>query len=210
MAEKSAAFEKTLRELLRRIQDLDLAGLSEQMGVPLINGALILPYFGAQYSISPQGVMGPDGQEPPFSVSVVLCRYVLSFPGQPPEKEGWVSYKDFPGSEPLAGWFRQNVERTLPAVFLGNGNALVQACQDMGGCIAAYDYPYDVLLEIPVLPHLNVLLLFNDADDGFPANSLVLFDNSAIRLLDVECLSVVGWTLTILAARSAGLMELED
>lgn len=205
MPDRFAVFEKTLQEYLRRIQDLDLAALSEKIGAPLRDQALTLSYFGAPYSVSGAGLTGPEGEIPPFPVSVVLCRYLLSFPDQAPAREGWVSFRDFPDAAPLAGWFRQNVERSIPRDFLGNAPGLAQGCRALGGRPSCDDYPYDVALEIPALPHLPVLVLFNDVDGAFPAKGLVLFDNSAQKLLDMECLSIVGWTLIVLAARAAGV-----
>ena len=38
-------------------------------------------------------------------------------------------------------------------------------------------------------------MLFNDADEEFPAQSAVLFERRAEKYLDMECLAMVGMLL---------------
>jgi hypothetical protein len=40
-----------------------------------------------------------------------------------------------------------------------------------------------------------VLLLFNDADEDFPASCSVLYERRAERYLDMECLAMLGMML---------------
>jgi hypothetical protein len=40
-----------------------------------------------------------------------------------------------------------------------------------------------------------VLLLFNDSDDEFPAQCLVLFERRTEKYLDMECVAMVGMLL---------------
>jgi len=48
------------------------------------------------------------------------------------------------------------------------------------------------LLLLDALPRVPVILLFNDADDEFPAQSSVLFEQRAEKYLDPECLAMAG------------------
>jgi hypothetical protein len=47
-------------------------------------------------------------------------------------------------------------------------------------------------MQFEALPQIPVILLFNDADDEFPAQSSVLFERKAEKYLDPECLSMAG------------------
>ncbi len=51
---------------------------------------------------------------------------------------------------------------------------------------------YDLSMQFDALPRVPVMLLFNDADDEFPAKSSVLFERRAEKYLDAECLAMVG------------------
>ena len=47
-------------------------------------------------------------------------------------------------------------------------------------------------MQFDALSNIPLLLLFNDKDDEFPAQSAVLFEKRAEKLLDMECLAMVG------------------
>ena len=48
------------------------------------------------------------------------------------------------------------------------------------------------MMKLHPLPKVPVLLLFNDADDEFPADCKVLFERRAEHYLDMECLAILG------------------
>ena len=47
-------------------------------------------------------------------------------------------------------------------------------------------------MKFDVLPRIPLLLLFNDADEDFPAHCSVLFEKRADTFLDAECLAIAG------------------
>jgi hypothetical protein len=50
-------------------------------------------------------------------------------------------------------------------------------------------------MQFNALPEIPVLMLFNDADEEFPAQCAVLFERCAEKYLDIECLAMVGMLL---------------
>ena len=50
-------------------------------------------------------------------------------------------------------------------------------------------------MQFDALPKIPVLMLFNDIDEEFPAQSTVLFERRAENYLDMECLAMVGMLL---------------
>jgi hypothetical protein len=51
------------------------------------------------------------------------------------------------------------------------------------------------------LPRVRIYLIFNDADEDFPADCSLLFEKQAAQYLDMECLAMIGM---VLAERLAG------
>jgi hypothetical protein len=47
-------------------------------------------------------------------------------------------------------------------------------------------------MQFDALSNVSLLLLFNDKDDEFPAQCAVLFEKRVEKLLDMECLAMVG------------------
>ena len=93
---------------------------------------------------------------------------------------------------PLTASFANTVEGSICREFSGRAADLRQAAGTLGGRPPFDAYRYDVSLFIPALPRVPLLLLFNDADEGFPAACSALFERRAERYLDMECLAMVG------------------
>lgn len=45
------------------------------------------------------------------------------------------------------------------------------------------------------LPKVPIVLLFHEADEDFPAQATLLFQNNAASYLDMECLTMIGGAL---------------
>jgi hypothetical protein len=157
---------------------------------------MLIPLFGRTYRLSAQGITGPDGRRPMHAVNVVLCKYVLLCPASPAGRSEWVSYRDFRDAAPFAGSFANNVERALARNYAGRSGDLRAACMELGGWEPDEDLSYEVVRRFRALPKADMLLLFNDADEEFPAECSVLFDRKAADYLDMECLAIIGWLLS--------------
>jgi hypothetical protein len=61
-------------------------------------------------------------------------------------------------------------------------------------------------MEFDPLPQVPILLLFNDADEEFPAQCLLLFERRAEKYLDMESMAILAWLLTDYLSQSLGDM----
>ncbi len=205
MRETPHVYEVTYAGYLERIGQLDLAALARQAGIEADGGGVRLHLFNRSYRVGPNGIADGRGREPRQAIKVALCRYLLEWPGKPPGREGWVTFKDFRDAAPFAGAFSNNVENAIASDFANDVEAFSAACESRGGRLAEGDWNYDAAWEFSAMPHMPVLLLFNGADEGFAARCVFLFDATAIRLLDPECLAIVGWALADGLAAAAGV-----
>jgi hypothetical protein len=62
----------------------------------------------------------------------------------------------------------------------------------LGGYPPDFEIAYDLFMQFDALPRVPVILLFNDADEEFPAQSSLLFERRAEKYLDPECLAMAG------------------
>ncbi|MBU2490351.1 MAG: DUF3786 domain-containing protein [Proteobacteria bacterium] len=189
------AFDQTSRLYMERLEGKDLARVARDAGLEFSGGWLSVPLFGAVHRVGPEGVEGPGGREPGMAVKVLLFRFALDFPDPVPPPGGWAAYRDFPDAAPFVGAFAANVETALARAFSGKPDAFCQALADQGGEPPGESLPYDASAVFTVLPLVPVLALFNDADETLPASCSVLFDRTAPRFLDAECLAMAGWLL---------------
>jgi hypothetical protein len=196
MVAESKAFERIYRDYLWQLAAVDLRAAAEMLGGRVDGDAVAMPFFERPYTVSAAGISDPSGNRPSHSVSVLLSKYLLMCPKNPPLDASWVSYKDFKDAGPFVGGFRNNAEVPLERTFGSNPAQLKKRCEALGGVPAAEDFPYEVAMRLPALPKIPILLLFNGDDDEFPARCAMLFERRAEKYLDMECLAITGWALS--------------
>lgn len=189
---KNAVFEQTRKGYLSQIAGIDFRLIEAQLGITAREDGAVIPFLGKDYRVSPETVTGPDGQPAPTAVCVILCKYLLTCPAAAPQDADWVSYRDFRDAAPLVASFANTVEGAIAREFAGRSADLRKAAETLGGRPPSGAYRYDISLVIPALSKVPLLLLFNDAEEGFPAACSVLFERRAERYLDMECLAMLG------------------
>ncbi|MFC1814813.1 DUF3786 domain-containing protein [Thermodesulfobacteriota bacterium] len=193
---KSPAFEKTRREYLSQVARIDVNAVADKLGVQIDGKTIIIPLFRRPYRVSEKEIFDPKGLRAIHSIAVLLCKYLLLCPDVYPHEAEWLSYKDFKDAAPFVGAFANNTEKVIAKNFSGRLGELYPACKTVGGRPADTDLSYDLKMRFDPLPRVPILLLFNDQDDEFPAQSSVLFERRAEKYLDMECLAIIGWLLT--------------
>jgi hypothetical protein len=192
MTPKSSIFDKTYRDYISQVAGMDLKSVGEKLGAQVKGSDVIIHLFGRPHMVSERGIIDPSGKRPSFDICVVLCKYLLLCPDIQPEENEWVSYRDFKDSGPLTSYFANEVERSIAKNFSGNVPALKEASKTLGGYPPEIELSYEVAMQFDLLPRIPVLMLFNDADEEFPAKCSVLFEKRAENYLDAECLAIIG------------------
>jgi hypothetical protein len=194
--DRSPVFEQTYLRYLAEMYDLDLERRAGVLGAEWDGGGLRIPLFGRSHVVGSAGMESPGGGRPIHSVCVVLAKYVLGCPDSVPAGGGdWVTYKDFKDAAPFVGGFVNNSERALAVHFGGRIRELSRACDELGGFDPELRLSYELVRRFDALPRVPLVLLYNDADEEFPAESTILFERRAERFLDMECLAILGWLL---------------
>ncbi len=183
----------TCEECLAQVGDLE--DLARRIDLEMDDDALLLPYFDSIFRVSKRGIVGPDFREAPLSVKLVLSKYLLMYPENVSAGLDWTPFREFPGSAPFTGYFRVHVEMILARMFTDRRIELMTSCAALGGFTPSDDMNYDASAIFQALPNMDLLLLFNDADETFPAKCLVLFEQNAHEFLDAESLSMVAWRM---------------
>jgi len=192
LRENVMGYAHVISEYLRDVFSLPKP-LLERIGVDVEQDAYHVRFFTDGLLIKEGGVTWKDGQRAPETVAIVVLKYMLYTGSRGAKAYGdWVSFKDINGSGPFVGAFRQNVELRLETSFEGKAAILKSACERLGG--VCLDLPnYHLAYEFVALPMIRLRLYFNDKEEIFPPKSVVLFDGSIERYLDVECIAALGW-----------------
>ena len=190
--EKTHVYEQTYRDYLSRIAGIDLKFAADKLDLKICGDTVIIPFFDKSFSVSPNGIADPSGRQPQLSVSVILCKYLLMCPMIMPLGGNWLSFKDFKDATPLIQAFFNTVTLPIAESFSTRLADLERAAKKLGGYEPNDDYPYDLSVQFDALSKVPLLLLFNDKDEEFPAQCTVLFEKRVLKLLDMECLAMVG------------------
>ena len=198
-----SVYHQTYRRYLERLKRMRFDGKQALLGITQDVDEVTVPYFGRTIRLTPDGLADENGQRPEFADCVVICRYLIMCPSFEPRETNWVAFRDFPDAGPLTVFWADTVEGTLAKTFAGRRDALQHSCDVLGGSVPEMDISCDLVRRFTPLPKVPLLLVFNDADETFPAAVSVLFEKRAATYLDGESQAVLGHVLVkrLLAAR---------
>lgn len=194
-AKDNKAFEETYRYYLSQIADLDPAETASRLGCSREGQELLIPLYGRTYRVGPAGMVSPEGKRPIHAEVVLFSKHLLLAPEVPAEPREWASFQDFKDGAPFAAAFANQVEKGLAQDFSGRSQELEQACERLNGQDPQMGLSYTICRSFRALPRINVLLLFDEMDEEFPAEAKILFPDNINHYLDMECVAILGWLL---------------
>ena len=192
MKSKATVFKRTYTDYIAQVAKIDLRSIEQKLGVHAEGNDITIPLFGKPYKITKHDISAPSGKRPSLDICVILCKYLLLCPDVYPREKEWVSFRDLKDTGPLTTYFANDVAGAITSHFVGKLHDLKEAGKTMGGYPPDFEVAYDLFMQFDALPRVPVILLFNDADDEFPAQSSVLFEQRAEKYLDPECLAMTG------------------
>lgn len=191
-----SVYNQTYHYYLEQLKSMRFDGKEDVLGITVDGDAIAVSYFGQTIRLTVDGLQDQAGCRPDFVDCVVLCRYLLMCPRYEPKQKEWVAYRDFPDAGPLTVFWVDTVEGALVRRFSGHVGVLEKACGSLSGAIPDMDITCDLCRRFTPLPKIPLLLVFNDADDDFPASASLLFEKRASTYLDAESQAILGHALT--------------
>ena len=153
---------------------------------------LLIPFFGALYTLTPDGIRDPENDPPNCKISEMLNDYVSGYPRNAPETGRLISFRELSGAGPLVVNFANNTNKTITATFAGN----LPALQSAAGALGADPQPdvsgFDLFFTFKALPGVPLYLQFNDAQGPFPAQGSLLLEASIEAYFDMRTIFTLG------------------
>ena len=179
--------------LKSKISEVDFSVMAPKTGCTWSGheeNILSFRYLGQDVTLSAAGILfgGKEVEEP--RDQILLYNYIF-FGGGTASAGTWVGMESLPNSISKVRTLRVYCEERIAHYFCGKMTLLrasagkidaVSGDHQESGCSAAF--------QVPVLPHLPMLLLFWDEDreDGFPPRVKILYDQNVLSVLDIESL----------------------
>ena len=195
---ETSIFETHYENYLSQIADLDLSSIKDTLGMEVRGQAAIIPFYGEKYIVSGAGIADETGKQPDYMVCVILSKYLLLCPDAPVENKDWSTLKDFHKTSQFTNVnvFTSDAEQPIVKAFSGRLADLSEAARKLGGIPSEFGATYDLAMQFNALPKIDILLLFNDSDEDFPATCSILYQKHAEDYLDPESLIMVGIAFT--------------
>ncbi|MDF1538926.1 MAG: DUF3786 domain-containing protein [Candidatus Thorarchaeota archaeon] len=104
----------------------------------------------------------------------------------------WVKFNALSGSWACRYSFDEKDVNALTDAYVDNREKLFEALKRFGAKEADFG---DASFEVSFLPMIKVLLVFEDADEEFPASVRLLYDKNSIYYMPHEQLGDISWFL---------------
>jgi hypothetical protein len=190
-----SVYNQTYQYYLEQLKVMRFAGKQDLLGITVADDVVMVPYFGQPIRLTADGLVDASGNRPDFADCVVVCRYLIMGPTVEAQQREWVAYRDFPDAGPLTVFWSDTVEGAIAKTFSGHVDRLRRASERLGGMPTEMDIACDLCRRFAPLPKVPLLLIFNDADDDFPAAASLLFEKRASTYLDAESQAILGHAL---------------
>jgi len=192
MQSEKTVFEKTYKNYLEQIGKINFESVALKLGLKTDGEIMKIPFFKCEYTVSSEKITGSSGEKPAYDICVILSKYLLLCPDKSPAGDNWVSFRDLKDASPLTNYFSNEIEHAVALYFSGKIPELKKAGTLLCGYPPKLDAEYDFAMQFDALPMIPVLLLYNDADEEFPAKCSVLFESRVEKYLDAECIAMLG------------------
>lgn len=195
MGRTNPIFKENYGGYLHELENVEFSAAGQVLDIEVDEDRRVarIPLFMEPYRVSRFGVVDLDGKRPDYGTCVVLLKYLLMCPRIIPAGNEWVNYRDLKSSGTTQdASLIDYAMRAISKRYAGHKNQLAAAVMALGGRQPEMDYPYDVAAVFTALPRIPILFLYNDADEQFPAQASILFEQRAEQFLDAECLVMIG------------------
>jgi hypothetical protein len=182
------ASEQALDFLRGRLSAGDFATTARRCGAEYLAGppeALRLALLGSPYRLTADDVTALEGEPPTVWVKILLLIYATRARGAAPARQ-WAAYRELPNTASKARTFEENAGR-LAEAFAGRREELDAVVRSLGGERDTFGSA-DRVYRFRALPRVDLLLLFWDREEEFPARASLLVDRDVLSYLDQEAL----------------------
>ncbi|MBS6397132.1 MAG: DUF3786 domain-containing protein [Clostridiales bacterium] len=189
-----------------RFLSLDLQKLLQKLpGLQDQGEMLTIDLFHRTYGIrkATGEILSLDSQTP-ISLFTKLNIYTLIWycREQPSFADDWVPFRDLKNASPYGPAYQRTVINTFTRTFSGHTEALIFACEKLGG--QRLDHG-DVGYQLPTFLCIPMRIFFWDGDEEFPAQANFLFDRNCVDYIHVESIVTIASECVTRLAEEAGL-----
>ncbi len=181
--------EDLILKLREEVRARDLAAISPGIGGEMRSGSLVLTCMGRDFTIAPDGEVSSPGRITPW-IKILLLHYVRTA-GTGELAGRWVSYGELRGGLVKITSFQRDCEEPLRELLEQEFEKAAAALGRLGAEMRP-GFPSQHAWQLALLPKVPAVILYWPPEGEFGSRIKILFDASADRFLDAECLIFLG------------------
>ena len=189
------AIEQALVFLTEQFADADLQAMAERAGARYDAGppeAIEVDLLSRAHLVARRDVTAVEGLAPSMWEKVFLRIYLTRATGDAPAGR-WVALRELPNTASKVGEFERQAAKIANA-FADRPGALAEVAARHGGSVVESDSA-DRAVAFRALPRVELLLLFWEGDEDFPARASILLDGAVLDYLDQEAIVFLAESL---------------
>jgi hypothetical protein len=173
--------------LIAKLSGCDFQEAADRLGLKYVDGSIQVCFLKREYRITVDGVEPLDGHPVNVNTQSVLLYYLLS-KGQGDPEGSCVLFEAIPRLISGLSAHSHLMNAPLERQFGNDYAKFSDAALRLGGSeeesgVGTHLWIFNVLPKIPLK------VIFDEADDEFPASIQIMLDRTALRFLEFECLA---------------------
>jgi hypothetical protein len=193
-----SGYEKIYDWVAESLTSFDLEGNAGRLGLEVHpEGGVVVKLFGRDYLVDKSGARVMDGKPTSFNHMSLVGHYAMS-KGIAPAKNDFVKLSVLSGVPAGTGqgsFDRDAISKPLARRFGNDPDGLDKAVLRIGGRIVERVPGRGRKYDFEVFPKIYMRLVFEEPDEEFEPEFLILYDSSSIEYMEFEALAFLGGVL---------------
>ena len=196
------AYRIACEQLLGRSPE-ELAALCERSAAVLNGREIRLAFFGSrvQLRITSGNSIEFAPSDLPLVEKILILHYLLAREGKS-TKGQMVAFKNLPGAAFYDPTYQKRGPRRIARRYGENVAAFREACRNLGW---HEEQLGDASFRFDILPKIGGLVVMHAADEEFPAEANILFDDEIVNFLSLEDAAVLAGLIATRLAKSGNI-----
>jgi hypothetical protein len=182
--------EDRLKELKKKIANVDIVSRAELLGARTSGGNIIISCLGRDFEVDPSGnVLSQCHTHAWFSLP--LLDYVLHSRGAA-ISGSWVPFRELENGRTWNPLFERRCERPLKQIADTHSELFADLVSMFSGASTSGHFHADISVVLYPLPRVPVLICYWNPEEGMDSKLHLFFDDTAEQNLSIESLFTLG------------------
>jgi hypothetical protein len=187
--DKGKEYNLSAEPFKKEVSKVDFRGIAEGLGVPLVDGKLIVKALGKDFIVSPDGSMESAIHIHTW-VAMPIYSYIITGGNQTLTGQ-WVSFEELKRGSSMSNFFNKRCLEPLRQMADSHTDIFFDML-DVFATQTIEGFQADFARVLHPLPKVPFLILYWRPEEQFESKLKILFDSTADTFLDIDAIYILG------------------